>query len=74
MFDTGFGAITPFDQQMQQPVNLIIGEPQLVFIGLTLPQVSRGRLVDHRIRYTQMPSQLAHLGFIQVAQRLQGHG
>ncbi len=61
-------------QQVQQPIDFGVGESQLAFIRLAGPQVGSRRLDPHRLGHGHSGCQLAHLGLVQVAQRVEPAG
>src|SRR5690606_4789361 len=50
-------------------VQLSVGHPQLLFVGLPFPKPSRRRFADDLVGDSQFPGQLPHLGFHQSPKR-----
>ena len=59
---------------MQDAVGLLVRDAQVSLIGLALHEISGRRLLDDRVRHTDVTGELAHLRLEEIAQRIDRRG
>lgn len=70
--DTFFGQVALVNEQVEQLVNLFVGEAEFVLVGLVRPQVGGRRLVDDRRGDVHVARKLADLRLVEVADGIEG--
>ena len=72
--DAFFGTVALVYQQIEQLVHILIGKAKFAFIRLAGPQVGGRGFGNDGFGDLQGPGQLAHLGLVQIADRVERAG
>ena len=64
------GGHPQIEHRHERPVGVVVGEAELVLVGLPAPEPCRRMLVEHRLGLPQHPRRRPHLGLVEVGDRL----
>ena len=59
------------EQPVEDPVGLLIADPEIPFVGLSLHEVCRGRLVDDRRGNAEVARERPNLRLEEIADRVE---